>query len=157
MIDDKELIRRALLGDQKAQQECTEKWIVLPCPKCFGDGVKIKGDGHDIYDPDTLGYIDSIPDSILYVTCDNCNLCSNCITVEDGEEREDAEKRLIAEWNTRPAPPVGRCGECKHAYINFFSASSGTALCRLWTNKTEGIQMVMQQNDFCSYFEPREE
>lgn len=156
-MTEKELIRRAMLGDSEAQKQCTEKRIVLPCPKCFSDGVKIEGDGRDIYDPDTLGYLDSVPDSILYVTCDSCNLCSNCITVEDGEEREDAEKKLIAEWNTRPTPPVGRCGECKHAYINFFSASSGTALCRLWTNKTEGIQMVMQQNDFCSYFEPREE
>lgn len=34
MIDDKELIRRALLGDQEAQKECTEKGIVLPCPFC---------------------------------------------------------------------------------------------------------------------------
>lgn len=115
-MTDKELIRRALLGDQEAQKECTEKGIVLPCPKCFSDGVKIEGDGRDIYDPDTLGYLDSVPDSILYVTCDSCNLCSNCITVEDGEEREDAEKKLIAEWNTRPAPPIGRCGECKHWY-----------------------------------------
>lgn len=149
MIHDKELIRRALLGDQKAQQECTEKWIVLPCPKCFGDGVKIKGDGHDIYDPDTLGYIDSIPDSILYVTCDNCNLCSNCITVEDGEEREDAEKRLIAAWNTRSAPPIGRCGKCetkKRAIVN----ANGFLICPV-----SGMEII--DNDFCSYFEPEEE
>ena len=98
-MNDKELIRRALLGDQEAQKECTEKGIVLSCPFCGASG-------------------------------DDVNL----------------------DYNS-----VGRCGECKHAYINFFSASSGTALCRLWTNKTEGIQMVMQQNDFCSYFEPREE
>lgn len=32
MIEDKELIRRALLGDQDAQKQCTEKGIVLPCP-----------------------------------------------------------------------------------------------------------------------------
>lgn len=124
MIEDKELIRRALLGDKQAQEECTEKGIVLPCPKCFSDGVKIEGDGRDIYDPDTLGYLDSVPDSILYVTCDSCNLCSNCITVEDGEEREDAEKKLIAEWNTRPALPVihakwewhGPCRDNKGTY-----------------------------------------
>jgi hypothetical protein len=147
MIDDKELIRRALLGDQKAQQECTEKWIVLPCPKCFGDGVKIKGDGHDIYDPDTLGYIDSIPDSILYVTCDNCNLCSNCITVEDGEEREDAEKRLIAEWNTRPAPPIGKCGEC--ALWKEEKECPGAFCCTI-------TGMERESNDFCSEVEPKE-
>lgn len=147
MIDDKELIRRALLGDQDAQTECTEKGIALPCPKCFSDGVKIKGDGHDIYDPDTLGYIDSIPDSILYVTCDNCNLCSNCITVEDGEEREDAEKRLIAEWNTRPAPPIGKCGEC--ALWKEEKECPGAFCCTI-------TGMERESNDFCSEVEPKE-
>lgn len=153
----KELIRRALLGDQEAQKECTEKGIALPCPKCFGDGVKIEGDGHDIYDPDTLGYIDSIPDSILYVTCDNCNLCSNCITVEDGEEREDAEKRLIAEWNTRPAPPVGRCGECK--YFNHFFNAVGHCMIHSQEKDSfgDGYRVEMLKTDFCSYFEPKEE
>lgn len=147
MIDDKELIRRALLGDQEAQKECTEKGIALPCPKCFGDGVKIKGDGHDIYDPDTLGYIDSIPDSILYVTCDNCNLCSNCITVEDGEEREDAEKRLIAEWNTRPAPPVGRYGECIYSLKSEYG----------FYCDYEVDTVPAEPEGFCSNFEPKEE
>lgn len=33
----KELIHRALLGDEQAQQECTEKGIVLPCPFCKGE------------------------------------------------------------------------------------------------------------------------
>lgn len=154
-MTDKELIRRALMGSQEAQQACTDKGIVLPCPKCFSDGVRIEGDAHNIYDPDTLGYIDSIPDiilyvnSILYVTCDNCNLCSNCITVKDGEEREDAEKRLIAEWNTRPAPPIGRCGECKakeKAVIN----DKGFLIC-----PASGMEIT--DNDFCSYFEPKED
>ena len=146
-MTDKELIRRALLGDQEAQKECTEKGIMLPCPKCFSDGVKIEGDGHDIYDPDTLGYLDSVPDSILYVTCDSCNLCSNCVTVEDGEEREDAEKRLIAEWNTRPAPPVGRCEDCKWYVVK---KPKCCGYCKL-------IQTTFGCEEFCSYFEPKEE
>lgn len=29
-----ELERRALLGDKQAQEECTDKGIVLPCPFC---------------------------------------------------------------------------------------------------------------------------
>lgn len=28
------LVRKALLGDKKSQEECTEKGIVLPCPFC---------------------------------------------------------------------------------------------------------------------------
>lgn len=152
-MTDKELIRRALMGSREEQQECTDKGIALPCPKCFSDEVKIEGDAYDIYDPDTLGYIDSIPDSILYVTCGNCNLCSNCITVKDGEEREDAEKRLIAEWNTRPAPPVGRCKDCK----------SYTALghCKVHSQEPDqhdtGAYVEMLPDDFCSYFEPKED
>lgn len=147
MIDNKQLIRRAMLGDSEAQKECTEKGIVLPCPKCFSDGVKIEGDGRDIYDPDTLGYLDSVPDSMLYVTCDSCNLCSNCITVEDGEEREDAEKKLIAEWNTRPAPPIGKCGEC--ALWKEEKECPGSFCCTI-------TGMERESNDFCSEVEPKE-
>lgn len=143
-MTDKELIRCALLGDEQAQQECTEKGIVLPCPKCFSDGVKIEGDGHDIYDPDTLGYLDSVPDSMLYVTCDSCNLCSNCVTVEDGEEREDAEKRLIAEWNTRPAPPIGRCKDCENWYKGH---------CAIGTFTLEETDAEL----FCGNYNPKEE
>lgn len=131
-----ELERRALLGDQKAQEECTEKGIVLPCWRCGGESEmqELHTGGKPIY----------------AVTCKKtyCGAYGCAYSTQ---------QKAIEYWNTRPTPPVGRCGECKHAYINFFSASSGTALCRLWTNKTEGIQMVMQQNDFCSYFEPREE
>jgi hypothetical protein len=28
------LVRKALLGDKKSQEECTEKGIALPCPFC---------------------------------------------------------------------------------------------------------------------------
>lgn len=134
-MTEKELIRRALLGDQKAQEECTEKWIVLPCWRCGGES--------EIQELHTGGK------PIYAVTCKK-TYCGayGCA--------HSTQQKAIEYWNTRPASPIGRCGECKHAYINFFSASSGTALCRLWTNKTEGIQMVMQQNDFCSYFKKRE-
>lgn len=135
-MNDKELIRRALLGDQEAQKECTEKGIVLSCPFCGASGDDVN-----------LDYNSDI--SQFWIHCWKCHA--------DGPLANYNANDAFALWNTRPAPPVGRCGECKHAYINFFSASSGTALCRLWTNKTEGIQMVMQQNDFCSYFEPKEE
>lgn len=132
-MNDKELIRRALLGDQEAQKQCTEKIILLPCPFCGSNNIDIK-------------YTSALDQ--MWFQCEKCHTEGSL-----ANRVKDARKL----WNTRPAPLIGRCGECKHAYINFFSASSGTALCRLWTNKTEGIQMVMQQNDFCSYFEPREE
>lgn len=31
-MNEKELICRALMGEKQAQEECTEKGIVLPCP-----------------------------------------------------------------------------------------------------------------------------
>ena len=49
-----------------------------------------------------------------------------------------------------------RCKECKHAYINSFSAQSGIALCKLLTNRTKGEQVITQQDDFCSYGELKE-
>lgn len=51
---------------------------------------------------------------------------------------------------------VVRCKDCRYAYINFFSANSGVALCRHWTNHAEGKQAIMQHDDFCSYGERRE-
>lgn len=151
-MNNKELIRRALMGDKQAQELCTAKGIVLPCPKCFSSNIKIEGDGHSIYHPDTLGFLDIVPDSILYITCDDCDLCSSCITVEDGEEREDAEKRLIANWNTRPAPPVGKCRECKCWQRN----GSDWGSCSKWYTEDK-VQAFMLEDDFCSYFEPKEE
>lgn len=136
MITDKDLIRRALMGNEQAQEECTEKGIVLPCWRCGGES--------EIQELHTGGK------PIYAVTCKK-TYCGayGCA--------HSTKQEAIEYWNARPAPPIGRCGECRHSYINFFSASSGTALCRLWTNKAEGVQMVMQQNDFCSCFEPKEE
>lgn len=44
--------------------------------------------------------------------------------------------------------PVTRCKDCKYAYINSFAVSSGEALCTL-------SGKPMQQDDFCSYGEPK--
>ena len=44
-MNNKELIRRALLGDKQAQEECTEKGIVLPCPFCGEEAQLISEKG----------------------------------------------------------------------------------------------------------------
>lgn len=44
---------------------------------------------------------------------------------------------------------ITRCKGCKYAYINSFAVSSGEALCTL-------SGKPMQQDDFCSYGEPKE-
>lgn len=74
-------------------------------------------------------------------------------------EREAAEdavgeahlKGLNPLWELRDVPaadvvPVVRCKDCKHAYINSFSAASGVVLC-------SSNMKVMQPDDFCSYGE----
>lgn len=84
-----ELECRALMGDQQAQQECTEKGIVLPCPFCGNDKNIISNWG--------------------MFRC----WCPNCLAkAEDSLTRNNA----IKSWNTRPAPPIGRCEGCKYWY-----------------------------------------
>ena len=82
----------------------------------------------------------------------------NDVVLVDGEVK--GVGLILAETvdkaHTIDAVPAVRCRECKHAYINSFSAASGVALCRLLTKRAEGIQIVMQQDDFCSYGERKE-
>lgn len=129
-MTDKELIRRALLGSREAQQECTEKGIVLPCPFC-GSGSKV------FADIDLFG-----------VRC----VDSTCIG-HDMRAEYYFRDRAIEDWNTRPAPPVGRCGDCK-----FYTAFGH---CKVHSQEPDqhgaGAYVEMLPEDFCSYFEPREE
>ena len=77
--------RRAMLGDAEAQRECTEKGIVLRCPCCGEKKV------------DTL-------ETKYYglVQCMECGLSMAAAYLT----------WAFARWNTRPAPPIGRCEEC---------------------------------------------
>lgn len=89
MMTDKEQIRRALLGDKEAQQECTDRGIVLQCPFC---GMT----------PRFMAW---------YGTCSIS--CSNyqCAVAVTNHCFADA-KEAVKHWNARPAPPIGRCEEC---------------------------------------------
>lgn len=126
---DKELIRRALLGDQQAQRKCTDEEIILPCPLCGGKASVQKDiSGKERY----------------HVVCSNvknaCNLVSG-LPIWRGSAEE-----AIAEWNTRPAPPVGKCKDC----INATNPGSNIVFC-------DYFERDMMLDDFCSCFEPREE
>ena len=85
-----DLERRALLGDQKAQEECTRRGIVLPCPFCGGVAM--------------IEY-DTVSQFEYNVFCGDCG-----VMLGISEDKQVA----ISEWNTRPAPPIGRCGECAY-------------------------------------------
>ena len=127
MIDDNELIRRALMGDKHAQAECTEKGIVLPCPFCGGNKIKtpyVCGDH--------------------FIECSSCHSASNIVS---------SRKQALKLWNTRPAPSIGRCEECE-----FYTVLRH---CKVHSQEPDqygsGTYVEMLPDDFCSYFEPREE
>ena len=41
-----DLIRRALMGDKQAQNECTAQYIALPCPFCGKEMKKMHPGSH---------------------------------------------------------------------------------------------------------------
>ena len=121
-----ELERRALLGDREAQKECTEKGILLPCPFCGCGEADTKW--HHGYWSIQCGYAhDASPSKHCFL---------------DWGEFNSAEEALSA-WNTRQAPPIGRCGTCKRRHLR-----SGRNFCE--------VNGIMQDDDYCSYYEPRE-
>ena len=86
-----DLERRALLGDAEAQRECTEKGIVLPCWRCGGEA--------NVYQTSAFG-------RPLYAVSCKKHYCGayGCA--------HRTEKEAILYWNTRHAPPIGRCASC---------------------------------------------
>ena len=119
-----ELERRALLGDREAQKECTEKGIVLPCWRCGGEAE-----------------VNELPigGKPLYAVACKKHYCGAY-----GAGNRSAAKAL-EDWNTRPAPPIGRCDDCNHRYENE-------------NNEYEcGIHnMCPDDNFYCKDFEPKE-
>ena len=127
---DKELIRRALLGDKEAQWECTDRGIVLQCPFCGNKNILISNWG--------------------MWRC----WCPECLGKSEDSLRE---RDAIKHWNTRQAPPIGKCGECK--YFNHFFNAVGHCMIHSQEKDSfgDGYRVEMLKTDFCSYFEPKEE
>lgn len=169
-MTDKELIRRALLGDQEAQKECTEKGIVLPCAHCLGNG-KVSFKDHLFLGQNFYG-----DKKIIYRVQVICNKCRsrgkpvftqplvnpNPYITKWGNSyaetevcKKETERFLpyvldaIDGWNTRPAPPVGRCGECKW----YECGKEWYPHC----NHPYGLANSVRATDFCCCFEPRED
>ena len=109
-----ELERRALLGDRQAQEECTRRRIVLRCPFCGRKDIPTLHLNSNIYH----------------------NYQSDCVL--------GGRFVPLSDWNTRPAPPVGRCMECEHLKDN-----DGVCLyCEVFNMTTPGPEA------FCCRFEP---
>lgn len=100
-----DLERRALLGDQAAQQECTEQGIVLPCPCCGGESKLKKG-----FPSRQIPHCRQ-----AVVQCKKCGVRTITHRQLPMECWQDVDKHALAQWNTRSAPPVGRCGTCRRS------------------------------------------
>ena len=109
-----DLERRALLGDAEAQRECTERGTMLPCPFCGGRAV---------YHTTSTTSSGNIRGWQFGIKCTKCNIGTpkmayrlNVDFMKDGSIRvcDDEREGALRTWNTRPAPPIGRCGECAH-------------------------------------------
>ncbi len=151
-MNNKELIRCALMGDKQAQEKCTAQGIVLPCPCCCAsvDIVCVPAHEHKILD--------------LPAYQGGCFIeCTGCTYAISGENK----KEVLKAHNARPAPPVGRCGECKYGRkfsendsqhdfhweeTEIFIICKEPYICTKWEVKT-----LHKPDEYCSHFEPREE
>lgn len=113
-----ELERRALLGDKHAQEECTQQGIVLACPFCGRSEETVFKLAHsNLYAHKRTGKC-ALDGMIIY---------------------------NLADWNTRPAPPLGRCIDC----ANVCEVSDNLVTCDIF-------ERDMMPDDFCSQFEAKE-
>lgn len=120
-----DLERRALLGDRQAQEECTRRGIVLPCPCCKNKSELLVEESE---------FDGEAPRAFHYIRCKSCFLKSGLYT---------SVIAVLNKWNTRPAPPVGRCGECGRKTLR-----GNRIFCE--------VNGIMNEDDFCNYFKPKE-
>ena len=131
-MTEKELIRRALLGSREAQQACTDKGIVLPCPCCKGEA-----------------YTETFFERKGWRTVVGCSECPVSLSTITYDTEEIAQKKALKDWNTRPAPPVGRCKDCR--WYEYGKAWYP------YCNHPDGLANSVKTTDFCSFFEPKED
>ena len=135
-MTEKELIRRALMGSREAQRACTDKGIALPCPYCGGEAI--------------IEY-DSVAPFEYDVVCGDCG-----VTLGISEDKNVA----LREWNTRPAPPIGRCKDCvwsREPTKEDYTEIGRDVLAYKDSLVCDFCEDARLKDDFCSYFEPKED
>lgn len=118
---------RALLGDMRAQEECTRKRILLPCWRCGGEA--------EVKQVSTVGR------PLFAVSCKK-HYCGayGCA--------HRTEKKAILYWNTRPVPPLGRCVECANS-PDIETRTKGMRWCR-------NFRSEVKPDGFCNSFAAKE-
>lgn len=141
-MTDKELIRRALIGDREARDLCTNKGVAIPCPICG------KEDCIEILDCYTAEGLKSEGESFRKDSFKCvCNYLKGGCGTSTGVSKTKQE--ALYKWNTRPAPPVGRCKDCR--WYEYGKAWYP------YCNHPDGLANSVKTTDFCSYFEPKED
>lgn len=124
-----DLERRALLGDQQAQEECSKQEILLPCPFCGSRKIILSNWG--------------------MWRC----WCSECLGKGDDElRRHDA----VRDWNRRPAPPIGHCRECKYWTPRELDGGK-TGMCVRYTPNGYEFSQRTAAGFYCGDFKSKED
>ena len=126
-----ELERRALLGDAEAQRECTERGIVLPCPFCGSTHTQVRHMGWE-----------NPPQAFQAGYRGECTVC-HAVT-----GAHDTEQEALADWNTRPAPPIGRCASCA-------CWDENTCECAAAAGIEVAYHRYTEPDFFCGDYEPK--
>ena len=145
-MTDKELIRRALMGEKRAQEECTQKRIALPCPFC---GKEDSVETLDCYMAEGLK-CESERFRKDYFKC-VCNYLKGGCGTSTGVS--ETKQEALYKWNTRPAPPVGRCKDCRWYEYGKEYGKAWYPYCK----HLDGLANSVKTTDFCNYFEPKED
>lgn len=117
----------ALLGDQRAQEECTRQGIALPCPLC-GKQVKRSVSGMLFYCPE-CHY--------------NTTFHSNVVSKEEA----------LSIWNRRSAPTIGRCKDCAHSSPRMVMGNKTYGkICKI----DPYLVHEVSPNGYCDGFKPKE-
>ena len=126
-----DLERRAMLGDRQAQEECTRQGIVLACPCCKNKSELLVEES---------AFDGEAPRAFHYIRCKSCFLKSGLYT---------SVIAVLNKWNTRPAPPVGRCWECEWWDKN-------TNECWCAADVAKAYHKYTEPDYFCGDFAPKE-
>lgn len=135
-----ELTMRAMLGDEEAAREITERGELLPCR--FAEKRK------EFVSEDSFNLFEDVVKETLVVFCLRCGKDSRiCLTQEEAN----------ADWNRR-AKVVTFCKDCKYHTMH---THEGIVFheCYAHYDKQFGLGYVrgVDPNDFCSDGEPKEE
>lgn len=126
-----ELERKALLGDPEAQKQCTEQGIILSCPFC----------GRKVFISDASR---SSRCTEATFECGSCDFELTIMQYHLGDA--DLNPSPLAQYNTRVAPPIGKCKDCQYTCPG---SDDSYIVCVMHGH-------AVKDDGWCNEFEPKE-